>query len=221
MGTSRLALYNSALLIMGERAIASLTENVKARRSLDSAWNDNAVKYCLEQGQWQFAMRTERIDYDPDVDVEFGYQFAFNKPDDWVLTSAFCSDENFRSPLSLYHDETDYWYSDTNPIYVRYVSNDATYGGDLSRWPSTFCDYVATYLASKTALDITGSRDIVAEIMRPRMGLLDRALLKAKNRAAMTQGAQRPAPGSWVMARAGNHGRGPFGDGGTSGSLIG
>jgi hypothetical protein len=206
---------------MGERPIASLSEPVKARRSLDVVWDDNGVRYCLEQGQWQFAMRTERIDHDPDVSVEFGYQFAFNKPDDWVLTSAFCSDERFHCPLPLYHDETDFWYSDTDPVYVRYVSDDAAYGGDLSRWPSTFCDYVATYFASKTVLDISASRDILAEITRPRTGLLDRALLKAKNRAAMTQGAQRAAPGAWVMARAGNHGRGPFGDGGTSGSLIG
>jgi len=221
LGTSRLLLYNSALLICKERGLSSLSENVKARRLLDQVWSDNGVRYCLEQGQWQFAMRTQQVDYDPDIDPQFGYSYAFGKPTDWVLTSAMCSDERFQSPLRNYVDEVDNWYADITPIYIKYVSDDESYGGDLSRWPATFCDYAATYFASKIVTDISGSRELIDLILHQKTGLLDQSLMKAKNRAAMTQAAQRPAAGSWVRARASRGHRGPMGDGGASGSLTG
>ena len=221
MGTTRLGLYNDALLQCKERFLASLTENVKARRLLDSVWNGNGVNYCLEQGQWQFAMRSIRIEYDPDITPEFGYTYAFNKPDDWILTSAVCSDDRFVSPVRRYADEVDYWLSDDSPLYIKYVSNDEAFGGDLSRWPSTFCDYVGAYFASKIVLELTGSKELYAAIMQPKSGQLERSLLIAKNRAMMTQPATRPVAGSWVRSRASGGRLGPMGDGGNSGSLIG
>ncbi len=221
MGTTRLQLYNAALLDCKERSLPSLTENNKARRALDQVWNGNGVRYCLEQGQWQFAMRTVRLDYDPDITTEFGFTYAFDKPDDWVLTAAVCSDERFYTPLKQHSDETDYWLADITPIYVKYVSDDDNFGNDLSRWPETFTDYVATYFAAQIALDVTGSKEIVDELLHPKTGKLDIALLKAKNRAMMTQPQQRPATGSWIGARRGWGGRGPLGDGGNGGSLTG
>ena len=219
-GTTRLNIYNNALLLCKERFLASLTEEVKARRLLDQVWDSNGVRYCLEQGQWQFAMRTQQIDYDPDTDSQFGYQYVFEKPTDWVLTSAMCSDERFTTPLTQYTDESgagvDYWTADITPIYVKYVSDDDQWGNDLSRWPASFCDYVSAYFASKIVLELTGSKDLIAAIITPRTGILDRAKLVAKSRAAMTQGTQYPATGSWIRSRRGRFGGGPLGDGGTN-----
>jgi hypothetical protein len=218
LGTSRLQIYNDALLCCKERFLSSLTENCEARRLLDNVWASNGVRYCLEQGQWQFAMRTQQIDYDPDVDTQFGYTYAFDKPTDWVLTSAVCSDERMTIPLMQYRDEGPYWFADITPMYISYVSDDENYGGDLSKWPATFCDYVAAEFASRIVLKLTGDESRMAALSDPRQGMVARRLLIAKNRAMMTQPQQRPATGAWVRSRRGNW---PGYDGGNTGSLIG
>lgn len=221
MGTTRLHIYNNALILCGETKLASLTEDRKPRRLLDQVWDSNGVRYCLEQGQWQFAMRTQRIDYDPDIEPDFGYRRGFQKPSDWVLTSALCSDEYFRSPISAYADELDYWYADLDEIYVKFVSDDEDYGTDLGSWPQSFCDYVDAYFASKVIFDLTGDERRIGFLFgNPgdvTGGELGRRLKVAKSRAAMTQPSRTPPPGSWNRARSG----GNRGDRGNTGSLIG
>jgi hypothetical protein len=103
--TTQLDVYNDALLLCGERFLASLTEEREPRRLLDRVWASNGVRTCLEMGQWNFAMRSVQIDYDSGVQPAWGYNRAFAKPTDWVLTSGLCSDEFMRSPLTRYIDE--------------------------------------------------------------------------------------------------------------------
>ncbi len=213
--TSRLLLYNDALTICGERSLASLTEEGEPRRLLDQQWDNNGIESCLERGQWKFAMRTVQLDADPSIDPDYGYQKAYVKPSDWVLTSSVCQDEYFNVPLLQYVDEQGHWYSEIEPIYVRYVSNDANYGRDLSNWPATFADYVAAYFASKIILKLTADD-------KKRDGVIkwaDDKLMKAKSNDAMAGPQQFPAPGNWVQSR--NWGRGFKYDRGSRNRLIG
>jgi len=223
--TTRLGLYNDALLLCGERFLASLTEEREPRRLLDHVWNNGWVKACLERGQWWHAMRTVRIDYDPSITYDFGYQRAFTKPPDWVMTSAVCSDEYFNTPLVQYADERANWYADIDPIFVKYVSSDAAFGGDLSQWPESFTAYAAAYGADRIINKLAGDRaDQVLKLRGAdgKSGILASSLHTAKGMAAMTQPTIKMAEGSWTRARRGRReGWGPFGDGGTSGGLIG
>ena len=222
--TTRLDLYNKALLVCGERFLASLTEDREPRRLLDHVWNTGGNDYCLENGQWWFAMRTTMIDYDPSITPTFGYRKAFTKPTDWKATSAVCSDEFFRLPLLAYADERANWYADITPIYVKYISNDAAFGGDLANWPATFTDYVACYYASLIISKLAGDRSaqeakIFGPPGAPQQGLLHHTLHVAKNKAAMTQPTQYLAQSNWSRARRGR--RGGYNDRGNSGSLLG
>lgn len=216
--TDRLKLYNGALQLVGARDLSSLTEEQETRRQLDLAWNDGAVRFCLEQAQWKFAMRGARIDYNPSIEPTWGLRRAFTKPDDWVITSALCSDEFFQTPLLQYVDEAGFWYADVDEIYVRYVSDDSSYGGDLSRWPFSFADYVKAYLAAKVVAKLTGDKEIRDRILHPRDGILTRALGVAKNKDAMAGPTLFPAPGSWVSSRFGRTTRRDIGN---RGRLIG
>jgi uncharacterized protein YneR len=210
--TDKLSLYNGSLLVAGERFIASLSVQEEPRRLLDQVWT-GAIKYCLEQGQWHFAMRTIQIDYDSSIEPDFGYRRAFVKPDDWVNTSGLCSDEYFTAPLTRYIDEAGYWYADLDTLYVRYVSNDSLYGMDLNKWPETFREYVEAYLASRILLKIANSEDKAEKAGK----LAEKRLMVAKNKAAMAEPTSFPARGSWSSARN----RFPRRDGGGGGSLIG
>ena len=212
---SQLDVYNSCLMYCGERSLSSLTEDREPRRMLDQVWASGGAVRCLEEAQWLFAMRAVQIDYDPDLTPDFGYAYAFTKPDDWVITSAVCQDEFFRVPLNQYSDEVGYWYSDLDPIYVKYVSSDSDYGMNLGKWPNTFSEFVALHFASRIIFKLSESQEKFKEIMAWRQ----KALITAKNKAAMANPASFPARGNWSRARTrGNQRR----DGGnTSGNLIG
>lgn len=222
MSTSRLKIYNSALLLCGERSIANVSVVEESRYLLDEVWNDDGVEYCLEQGQWMFAMRTSQFTYSTTSTPAFGYRRAFTKPTDWMLTSAVCSDEYFKTPLTEYADEAGFWYADIDDIYVRYVSDDSTYGLDFSKWPPSFTDYVKTYFASRICHKLPGGKELVQKFHGPpgypQRGLLHQALLNAKNRCAMAVPTSFPARGNWVSARAG---RGSNRDRGSPSSLTG
>lgn len=222
MSASRLSVYNDALLMAGERALDTLTDNVESRRLLDQVWNNNGVDGCLEEGQWEFAMRTVMVDYDPAIEPGFGYNRAFGKPTDWILTSAFCSDEFFRVPVTRYADETGYWFSDLDTIYVRYVSNDTNYGADMSKWPRSFAEFVAAHFASKIILKLTNNEarlSLFINPQNPEHTIRGRALMNAKSRCAMASPTQITAQGRWSVARTRGVARR---DGGNiSGNLIG
>lgn len=224
MGITKLQLYNNALLLCGETFLASTSEAREPRRLLDQVYDVNGVDACLEQGQWWFAMRAVQIDYDPAVLPTFGYRRAFVKPSDWIATGSICSDEYFRSPLTAYVDETGYWYSDTEPIYVKYVSNHTSYGGNLAAWPASFANYVATYFASRIISKLAGDKAAQKEAIfgppgQPNRGLLATSLHDAKTASAMTQPTMFVAQGNWSRARQGN--RSGYRDGGNRGSLLG
>lgn len=194
--TTKLGLYNDALLICGERFISSLTESREPRYLLDHAYDQGAVDDCLENGFWPFATRSVQLDYDASEDPSFGYGYAFSKPSDWVSTIGVCSDEFFNVPLTQHTFENELWYADITPIYLKYVSNDTSYGYNLAIWPTSFKDYVATYLASKIVPKLADEPK-VKEVMDE----LKKAKLNALNNAGQSLPTSFPAQGSWVRSR--------------------
>ena len=219
MATDRLKIYNGALLICSERELASLSENVAARHMLDLVWNDAGVRYCLEQAQWHFAMRSSRLDYNASIAPDWGFRKVFDKPTDWVATSGVFQDEYLTTPLLRYADEVAYWFCDLEQIFVKYVSDDAAFGGDLSRWPASFIEYVKAYFASRIVRKLPGGSEKIDDICHPKTGVLAKALLVAKNKAAMTQPATFPSRGTWAAARF--RGLQTRRDGGNTNQLIG
>lgn len=220
--TDRLKIYNGALLLCGDRQLSSLTEDREPRHLLDLVWNDGGARYCLEQAQWHFAMRASRLDYNPSISPSWGYQYAFDKPTDWVNTSGVFEDEYLTTPLTQYADEISYWFADRTEIFVKYVSDSTTYGMDLSRWPATFVEYVKAYFAGRIVHKIPGGSAKAEFLLGPPgredRGYVNRVLMIAKNKSAMTQPATFPARGTWARAR---HQSGFRTDGGNTNSLIG
>lgn len=213
--TSRLGLYNRACRHLGERTLASLSESVETRRALDAAWDDGFIKYCLEQGQWNFAMRSVSLTASPDVTPGFGLRYAFDVPTDWVRTVALSGDEFFSVPYDDAVMEGEYWYAAIQPIYLRYVSNDASFGSDLSLWPETFTQFAAAHLAEQACSAATGSESKIDRIRKD----VKRLLADARGKDAMNEGTQFPPQGSWVRARHG-YGR-SIRDRGSRSNLIG
>lgn len=213
--TTKIQIYNGALSLIGDRVLASLTEERESRRLLDLVYDDDGIKACLEAGQWYFAMRSQKITYDPAITPTWGLRRVFDVPSDHVRTCALCSDEQFEMPLINYREEANFWYADVDIIYVRFVSQDTNYGMDLSLWPQSFVEFVKAHFASKISPTVTSSDGTKKDSFAYR----NLVLKHAKSLAAMADGSTFPARGAWASARAGNS-RG-WRDRGNTGSLIG
>lgn len=201
MANDQLSLYNNALTVLGERKIASLTENREPRRVLDDVWN-GAVKYCLEQGQWKFAIRTSKLTYSTDVNPTFGYRRGFERPSDCVRLTALCVDEYMKIPLLQYQEEAAWWFTDLDDIYVSYVSDSLDFGSDYANWPETFARYVVLYLADEAGMRITQSERTLDKVAKD----LKKAKKDALSKDAL-QGPTRFLPqGLWTSARQGGNG---------------
>ena len=211
---TRLGLYNAALRECGERKLADLSDDYGPRHMLDDVWSEGFIRDVLGQGQWSFATRSIELASDDDSETQFGYSFAFVQPTDIVRTVAFCSDERFDTPMTSYQVEAGYWYADIDPLFVRYVSDDADYGGNLSQWPEDFTRYAELRLAWRILPRLTGSkadRDQIAKAAK-------KALLDAKSTDAMEKPTQFAPRGLWVSSRTG---RRSLADRGSRSRLIG
>jgi hypothetical protein len=218
VATTRLSLYNGALLACGERELSALTDDTPSRRYLDQAWNSGAgfINEVLDEGQWSFARRTQRLDYDSNIDPQFGHPYAFAVPSDLVKTAGLCSDEFFNIPLLNYQIESGYFFASVTPIYISYVSNDSSYGGDLSRWPSNVSEYASLALALKIIPRLNGNKTDLDRLEKRAM----RALRNAKSDDAMERPTAFAPTGSFVQARLRGRGSGRW-DRGNRSSLIG
>ena len=216
MATTQLSLYNGALRLLGQTNLEDTDEAREPRYFLDDAWNDGFRNYVLEQGLWNFAMRTAKLSVDSSVDPSFGFQNGFSKPSDWVRTALLSSDEYFRSALTELDiaDEQAYWFSDLTTLYVKYVSNASSYGTDLTLWPQSFVKYAEAYLALQILPRIHQSTAKLEDVQKTVRRLLDDA--RAKD--AMNEGAGFRPEGSWTRARRGGASRR---DRGSRGALTG
>lgn len=214
--TTQLALYNKALSNLGERPLSSLNENTTSRRALDTHFNnvDDLVRYCLEARQWKFALRVVMFDENNSVEPAFGMRYGYERPDDYVKMSAFCSDEYLLSPVD-YRDYNQVWYTDIAPIYMSYVSIHEDFGRNLSLWTARFTEFAAAHLAWLTSMRITESADKRAEMFALRKQML----LEAGNLDAMDGPEKRLPAGDWLRSRLGS--RGSYHDRGSRSRLIG
>lgn len=195
---SKLQLYNAALRLVGERSLASLTEDREPRRVLDEVYND-AVLYCLEQGFWDRALRTIKAESVPSVEPTFGYLYAFTIPDDWLRTDMQSSQPNFEPPLTDIVAEQGYWYANFDPIYIRYVSSDLQYGRDNGKWLMAFQKYLEAHLAAEICTRLTQGKTDYESLRK----LEEKYKREAKSIDAMNGPARFPPEGRWARSKRG------------------
>lgn len=198
---TKLQVYNRAILYCGEAPLADLSEERESRRIIDLIWDSGAVDRCLEEGFWKFATRSAKLEPDPNVTVDHGHEFAYRKPDDFVIRVQTSSDEYHDTPLIEFIDEGGYIFANIEPIYLRWVSNGLEYGNNLSIWPASFTEYVAAYIAFEACNRITSDKQIRQQVARVHK----KKKYDAKNSDAIQDPTKFPAPGSWNTSRRGHY----------------
>lgn len=197
MAASQFSIYNKALRWLEERKLASLTENREPRRYLNDEWQD-AVNFILSQGYWKHAIRTVQANADTTQAPNFGYEYSFQKPSDWVSTFQVADNEVFVPLQRHYDDANNYWYADITPLYIKYVSSDPNFGWNMALWTPGFVEYLAGYLAQLLVPRIKQAGDKVDRIDK----LVRRLRTEGLAKDAMDLPVGKPPPGTWVMSRA-------------------
>jgi hypothetical protein len=193
----KLEIWNEALILIGERTLASLTEDREPRRVLDTVYT-NALQHCLEAGQWNFATHTFSVAADSGSPTLIpGWSYRFTKSEHWLRTIAVSASSTFNPPLNDYADEQSYWWANVTPLYIRMVNNSSNYGRNLLLWPKTFTRYVEAHLALLICERLTQSSTKYDRIEKIEKRRLQDALAKD----AMNEPTKYLPQGSWVSSR--------------------
>lgn len=154
------------------------TQVDKLRWAMNREWDD-AVKYVLEQGAWNFALRramlqggSETMPGSQIADVIEGYSlppavetttttglpdmqgftYGYIMPSDFLHKIWVKTDANdvFETPHRLLGDSI---FTNVEPIILEYVASDS-FTTDPTNWPATFSEAVSAYLAFVVAPEI-------------------------------------------------------------------
>jgi len=149
MAVSKLAVYNDALLLIGERKLANITENRLPRRLLDSAFDLGAIDYCLEIVKPVFARKTIKLTSSV-VSADHDLDNVFTLPSDWISTVDVYSDSRLDQPIARYINEDRTIACEFSTVFVRYISSDNSEA--YAKWSPAFTRVVTSYLAREISL---------------------------------------------------------------------
>lgn len=164
-------IVNSALRALG---VDGSLNNPQMRAIVDDIIYNEAIAFCLSQSEWNFGIRDASIA--STTTPGFGYTYGIPKPADWVRTVTLSSFAGFVPPLGDYVDQVSRWQTNVTPTYVKYISNDTAYGGNLAIWPASFQKFVELELAWRCSprVEITdANRDkLIADLAAARTAAL-------------------------------------------------
>ena len=195
--TTKLLTYNASLALLKQAPLTTLTDDILSRYTLDNHYAA-ALRTTLELGKWNHAARSVAIDASVDEEPEFGYTFAFEKPDDFARIVKISASETFWPLLTDYANEGAFFFANTDPLYLSYVSTDTAYGGDLSLWPQIAATFLEHELAERIAPLIPSlGDDAMDRLKRDKQ----RAKRTAKGWDAQQQPSEPPPPSRLIQAR--------------------
>lgn len=194
---TKLGIYKGTLRLIGPHELSTITDDRFERYKLDEIYDD-AVQHLLEQGMWNFATRYEELSTPASpTDPHAGYDYAYSKPSDFVRLVAISDNASFDGTFEAYQVQQSYFYTDAEELHLLYVSNHASYGLDLTKWPQSFAKTLEAYMAFESGLPISGDRGNRNDMM----GLYRDRLAKAKTLDAVDERVQWKKPGRWTRAR--------------------
>jgi hypothetical protein len=148
MALDKFALYNNALLLIGQRELDSVTEDRPPRHCLDSAYDDpSAIDVCLELAKPRFAAKTTTLS-SPAVSPDHALDSVHTLPTDYVTIVGVYSDDKLDQPIRRYLIEDESLVCEYGTIYLRYISNTRA----MTSWSPMFAQLVSTYLAHQLCI---------------------------------------------------------------------
>lgn len=201
--TTKLALYNKAGAHLKQERVG-LDDDVLLVRELDAVY-DEVLEGCLEEGYWNWAIRVVQISYDAEIDTSGfgGLEYGYSLPDDMVSIVAISSSAYFTPDTEVTNYELNgpgtLLYTHLDTIYLKYISDGASYGLNLGQWSETFANAVGARLAQAVAMRVTKSDKDEATCEAKG----NKLIAQAKIRDAVNQSVKGKPTGRLVRARIG------------------
>lgn len=150
MSISKESIVNSALIKLGASTISSLTEDTKNALVMRELFG-TAFLATLRAHPWNFAKKRVKI-YPTATPPAFGYDNAFDLPNDWVKTLN----------VDTYGQDDVEFHTENNQILCNFGTLDLLYiyrNEDPSSWDPCFAEALAWRLARDAAFTITQSTE--------------------------------------------------------------
>lgn len=168
MAIDQLALYNDALLLLGQRKLSSLTEAREPRYRLDDVYSLEAIRYCLEIAKPVFARKTSKLT-SSSTSTDHDFDNVFTLPSDYVAMIEVYIDANLDRPLKRYIKENNTIACNYSTIYVRYITD----GLALTSWSPAFAKVFSAYLAREAATRLAPEEiEVVDSVFKDRVATL-------------------------------------------------
>jgi hypothetical protein len=195
----KLDIFSRTLVKCGQRPLLSLSDARPEQRAIDRVY-DSAVEKLIEGALWKFAARTDELQPSATVTSNFGYQYVYEQPEDYVRIIRICDNERLRPTLRDFMLEGEFIYADCNPLYLQYVSDDPRHGYDVGKWTPSFTDALVDELVVRTAPFLMNADVQKIEQLEKQA---KRSFYVAKGRDAVNQPECWTPPGRLVRARSG------------------
>jgi len=155
MAVDKLALYNNALTLIGQRTLTGLTEEREPRYILDGVYDLDAIEYCLEIVKPVFARKTVLLS-SPAVSTEHDLDSVHTLPSDYITITGIYSDSKLDQPISRYIIEGNTLACEYDSVYLRYISDDHV--ASFTNWSPSFSRVVSAYLARESSEKLSPSQ---------------------------------------------------------------
>ena len=185
---TKLDVFNACLVKLGQRPLLSLTDQRPEQRAIDRVY-DACLARMIEGALWKFASRSDELQTSDTAKSQFGYNYVYELPQDFVRIIRICDNNRFRPTLIDFLLENGWLYADCIPLYLQYVSNDPAYGYNPGLWTASFTDAFVDELAFRTAPYLQGAGAQKIEQLEKEA---KRTFYIAKGRDAVNQ------PESWA-----------------------
>jgi hypothetical protein len=190
---------NRALTKLGSARITSLSDDVKAARSISSCFEDLRDDE-LRAHRWQFAMKRTTLAALADAPA-FGYNYQYALPSDFLRIDMV--DDRFPAAIMDNYIDAEYleWTLEGNviltdiaaPLKLRYIAQIT----DPTLWDENFREALASRIAMEIAEDLTQSESKKASAAKD----YDRSIRQAIRINSIERPAVMPPDNSWVISR--------------------
>ena len=194
MASTKLGIYNDALVLLGERALATDTEDREPRYDLDNLYDNGGVDYCLETVKPRYASKVIQLTGVTPTLVT-GYAWELTLPATFVALVEIYADGKLEQPITKFYREAGKILIDFQTPFVRYVDDFATSG--LTNMPPSFARVVSAYFARELAVkfDPDSYGDIDKEL-QARIQLSD--AIEKSNEGDMGSLTQTALTATWL-----------------------
>ncbi len=150
MAVTKLGLYNQALMLLGQRQLATDTEDRPARFYLDTVFDNQGIDYCLEVVKPVFASIVAKLDT-PAAVTDHGLAFAHTLPADYISMVMAYSDAELNQPIGRLITTGKIVECDFDTIFIRYTANSLAF----TDWTPSFERVVAAYFAREISVKVS------------------------------------------------------------------